>query len=79
MVLLLLQKSECVHMTNKTFTVGGRSILNGVAKVRFANGSAKARSKVLERSGHTDIQLFDLPQAMTKDEIREYVTKVLAA
>jgi len=66
-------------MTNKTFTVGGRSILNGVAKVRFANGSAKARSKVLERSGHTDIQLFDLPQAMTKDEIREYVTKVLAA
>lgn len=66
-------------MSNKTFTVGGRSVLNGVAKIRFANGSAKARSKVLERSGHVDIQLFDLPTAMSKDEIRKYVQDLLAA
>lgn len=62
-------------MTTKTFTVGGLSVLNGVAKVRFANGKAVDRAKVLTRSGHTNIQLYDLPEAMTKEQIRDYLTK----
>lgn len=66
-------------MSNKTFTVAGRSVLNGVAKVRFANGKSAARAKVLARNGHTDIQLFDLPEAMSKDAAREYIQKALAA
>jgi len=50
----------------KTFTVAGTSNLDGVVKFRFANDLA-ARVKVLTRNGHTDINLIELPEAMTKD------------
>jgi DNA replication protein DnaD len=52
---------------DKTFTVAGTSNLNGVIKFRFAN-DLKGRIKVLERNGHTDVQLFELPEAMTKED-----------
>jgi hypothetical protein len=51
----------------KLFTVAGTSNLNGAVKFRFAN-DFKSRVKVLERNGHTDIMLFELPRAMTKEE-----------
>lgn len=51
----------------KLFTVAGTSNLNGAVKFRFAN-DFKSRVKVLERNGHTDIMLFELPRAMTKAE-----------
>lgn len=51
----------------KTFTVAGTSNLNGVVKFRFAN-DLKSRIKVLERNGHTDVQLVELPNAMTKEQ-----------
>ena len=50
----------------KTFTVAGTSNLNGVVKFRFAN-DLKGRIKVLERNGHTDIDLRELPEPMTKE------------
>jgi len=49
----------------KLFTVAGTSNLNGVVKFRFAN-DLKSRVKVLQRNGHTDINLVELPEAMTK-------------
>lgn len=49
----------------KTFTVAGVSTLNGAVKFRFAN-DIKARVAVLTRNGHTDINLVELPTAMTK-------------
>ena len=49
----------------KTFAVAGVSTLNGVVKYRFA--ADMLRIKVLEKNGHTDIQLFELPQPMDKD------------
>ena len=49
----------------KTFTVAGTSNLNGVVKFRFAN-DLKSRIKVLTKNGHTDIDLRELPEAMTK-------------
>jgi hypothetical protein len=51
----------------KLFTVAGTSNLNGAVKFRFAN-DFKGRVKVLERNGHTDIMLFELPRPMTKEE-----------
>jgi hypothetical protein len=51
----------------KLFTVAGTSNLNGAVKFRFAN-DLKSRVKILERNGHTDIMLFELPRAMTKAE-----------
>ena len=54
----------------KTFTVAGHSVLDGVRKTRFA--TTMDRVKVLMRNGHTDIELQELPHAMTKDEIRAF-------
>lgn len=51
-------------MSDKTFAVAGWSILNGVLKQRFAKDLD--RVKVLQRNGHTDIELWELPEAMTK-------------
>ena len=51
-------------MTNKTYTVVGTSICNGKMKVRWATDMM--RIKVLQRTGHTDIELVDLPKPMSK-------------
>lgn len=56
----------------KLFTVAGTSNLNGVTKMRFAN-DLKSRIKILERNGHTEIQLFELPRAMTKADAIAYL------
>ena len=58
---------------SKTFTVAGVSTLEGVVKFRVANGTAAARAKVLERSGHTNIKLEDLKKPMTKEAAYEYL------
>jgi len=62
-------------ITNKTFDTAGTSVLNGVMKVRFANGMA-GRIKVLKANEHTDIQLMELSAPKTKInavlEVREH-------
>lgn len=59
-------------MSNKTFLIVGTSNLNGKIKFRFANCSVKARTMKLVRSGHTDIELIELPEPMTKEVAKEY-------
>ena len=58
-------------MTNKTYTVVGTSICNGKMKVRWATDMM--RIKVLQRTGHTEIELFDLPTAMNKSDAVKYM------
>lgn len=53
--------------TEKKFAVAGVSTHEGKTKVRFANDTM--RIKILQKNDHTDIQLIDLPQEMTKAEI----------
>jgi hypothetical protein len=53
-------------MTDKTFNVGGVSKTKGQYKVRFANDMT--RVKILAKTD-TDIQMLDLPRAMTKGEL----------
>ena len=50
----------------KTFTIVGKSTLGQQTKIRVANGTIKARTAVLTRNGHTDIQFVELPEAMSK-------------
>ena len=57
----------------KLFSVAGTSALEGVVKFRVANGSAAARTKVLVRSGHTDIKLVDLAKPMSKADAIAFV------
>lgn len=64
---------------SKTFTIAGVSTQHGKTKQRFANGSVKNRAKILERAGCTDIQLFDLPAPMTKDEARAWLEQKFGA
>lgn len=54
------------------FTVAGLSRQNGTLKLRFANDFV-TRIKVLTRNGHKDIDLVELPQAMTKDAAVAYL------
>jgi hypothetical protein len=51
---------------NKTFAVGGVSKSKSGYKVRFANDMT--RVKILAKTD-TDIQMLDLPNAMTKPEL----------
>lgn len=60
--------------TEKQFTVAGYSTLNGVRKIRFANDLV-ARIKRLDQCGHENIELEELPQPMTKGEVREWLAK----
>jgi len=52
--------------TDKMFKVFGVSKLDGEYKVRFANDIM--RTKVLAKHGHTDIELVELSEAVTKYE-----------
>ncbi len=59
----------------ETFKVAGTSKLpTGETKVRFANDMT--RVKVLLKGGHTDIDLVELPKAMTKEDIVAYLIKM---
>jgi hypothetical protein len=67
-----------IMATDKLFTVVGTSSLDGVTKVRFANDTM--RTKVLQKHGHTDILLVELPEAMSKlDAVKAIQTDELFA
>lgn len=51
---------------DKSFKVAGVSAVKGNYKVRFANDMS--RVKVLIKTDHTDIELMELPSAMSKGE-----------
>ena len=59
---------------SKTFTHAGVSKLNGSFKVRFANDAM--RTKVLIKSGHTDIDLMELPNPMSKEDAIAYLVSI---
>ena len=59
-------------MTQSLFTVAGTSNRRGEVKVRFANDLV-SRIKALHRAGHTDVNLVELPQPMTKLEALQYL------
>jgi hypothetical protein len=59
----------------KLFTVAGTATQNGVTKARFANDLV-ARIKILNKSGCTDINLIELPHAMTKLEALQHLQSV---
>jgi hypothetical protein len=57
----------------KTFTVAGTATnADGTVKARFANDLV-ARIKILNKAGCTDINLVELPRAMTKLEALQYI------
>jgi len=47
-------------MSKSEYTFAGVSTKDGVQGLRFAN-SGKQRVKVLERNGHTDVRLEEMP------------------
>lgn len=61
-------------MVDGTYTVAGTSV-HPVAgfSFRVANNGARARASVLRNNGHTDIQLFELPNPMTAGEAALWV------
>ena len=60
-------------MSEKLFTVAGTATNpDGTVKVRFANDFV-ARVKILTKAGCSNIDLVELPRAMTKLEALEYL------
>ena len=57
--------------TTKTYTVAGSTTLNDKTKIRFCNDVM--RIKVLDKNGHQNINLVDLPEPMTKGQIAQYL------
>jgi len=53
------------------FKVAGVSKFKGKVKVRFAN--EMARVKVLDKAGHSNINLIEMPKAMKKGEVVKYL------
>lgn len=60
--------------TEKMFSVAGVSTQAGKTKIRFANDTM--RIKILAKNGHTDIDLVELPTAMTKAEIAQHLKTI---
>ena len=61
--------------TEKLFTVAGTAKnADGTVKARFANDLV-ARIKILNKAGCTEINLIELPQAMTKLQALQYLTE----
>lgn len=60
-------------MSDKLFTVAGTARNpNGTVKARFANDLV-ARIKILNKAGCTDVNLVELPRAMSKLEALQYL------
>jgi hypothetical protein len=54
--------------TTKTYKVAGTSTQNGVTKVRFAQDYV-SRFKILNKNGHTNIELLEIGESMSKADI----------
>ena len=60
---------------DKLFTVAGTATnADGTVKARFANDLV-ARIKILNKAGCTNINLMELPTAMTKLQALQYLTE----
>lgn len=57
--------------TDKTFSVAGVSTLNGDCKIRFANDVMRVKN--LSKSGHEDIRLVEMPEAVLKTEAARFL------
>jgi hypothetical protein len=55
------------------FNVAGVSRYNGQLKLRFANDFV-SRVKILQRNGHEEINLLELPEAMEKETAARYIS-----
>ena len=77
----MLREAEFLHTDihtqgdyMSTFEVAGTSTDKGVTKVRFANDML--RVKVLEKNGHTNVDLIPLKEPMTKEDIAAYLLQI---
>lgn len=61
-------------MSNLFAVAGTSSLPSGGTKVRFANDMT--RVKVLLKGGHENIDLIQLPKAMTKEDIVAYLLEI---
>ena len=59
---------------SQNFSHAGVSKLNGEFKVRFCNDAM--RVKVLAKNGHTDIDIVELKNPMTKTDIVAYLLSI---
>ena len=59
--------------TSKTYTGAGVSTSTGKTKVRFANDYV-SRFKILNKNGHTDVNILELDSAMSKADVCKFLS-----
>jgi hypothetical protein len=70
---ILNLERQHIMSAEKLFTVAGTATnADGTVKARFANDLV-ARIKILNKAGCTNINLVELPKAMTKLEALQYI------
>ena len=57
-----------------TYSIAGVSRLKGELKIRFANDMT--RVKVLQKNGHSDIDLIELKEPMTKEDAIAFLISI---
>lgn len=66
--------TEALFLNERTFGVGGTSVLHGRLTLRWAN-NLKERIKVLHRNGHKDVKLRMMSGQLSKvDCVKEMLT-----
>jgi hypothetical protein len=63
---------------SKTFASAGVSKLNGKFSLRCTNREAEVYADILNKEGHTDINILKLKSPMGKDEARKYLSGLKA-
>jgi hypothetical protein len=64
-------------MATQTFTTAGVSVspIDGIKSFRFTNDFPNLRANMLRHKGHTDIELFALPRAMSRQSAMTWLLK----
>lgn len=60
-------------MDVRTYTFAGWSRRHGDLRLRFTND--RNRTRVLERAGHKDVNLFELPSSMDREAAARWVSR----
>ena len=58
--------------SSNLFTVVGTSVRNGKSRLRVSAGKASFRGRVLLKTGNTNVNLFDLPHPMSKQDAADW-------
>ena len=68
-----MSKINTVTFSNRTYTIGGSAVKDGVAQLTVGTGKLNVKHNILKFHGFTEINLIELPRAMDRVEAIAYL------